>query len=129
MSATPSPGLAAPHVLIVEDHEDSRDMLRQVLEYSGLRVSGAASVEQALSRTKSTKFDVVITDVSLSGGERDGVWLLKRVQQTTPQLPVIAITGHKEREPELLELGFAVVLLKPLDALSLPVVVRNIAGR
>ena len=74
-------------------------MLRQVLEYSGLRVSGAASVEQALVRTKNAEFDVVITDVSLSGGERDGVWLLKRVQQTTPQLPVIAITGHRSASP------------------------------
>lgn len=37
------------HVLIVEDHEDSRDMLRQILEYSGLGVSESATAEDALT--------------------------------------------------------------------------------
>jgi CheY-like chemotaxis protein len=117
------------HVLIVEDHEDSRDMLRQILEYSGLHVSEAATADDALALATATRFDVVITDISLGGGIRDGVWLTQRLQRTAAPIPVVAMTGHKERQDELRRLGFAAVLIKPIDALNLAAIVQGVLRR
>ena len=117
------------HVLVVEDHDDSRDMLRQILEYSGLRVSESATADDALSMADATRFDVVITDISLSGGVRDGVWLTQRLHRVAPTIPVVAMTGHKERQDELMRLGFAAVLIKPIDALNLAAVVQGVIRR
>ena len=71
-----------------------------------------------------TRFGVVITDISLGGGVRDGVWLMQRLQRTAPPMPVVAMTGHKERYDELMRLGFAAVLIKPIDALNLAAIVQ-----
>lgn len=117
------------HVLVVEDHDDSRDMLRQILEYSGLRVSESLAADEALAMAAGTPFDVVVTDISLGGGGRDGVWLLQRLQRTAPKLPVVAMTGFKEREHELIQLGFAAVLIKPIEALDLAAIVQSVTRR
>ena len=123
---TPS---SAPAVLLVEDHEDSRDVLCQVLEYEGCRVGEASTAQQAVDMAHTTAFDVVVTDISLHGSARDGVWLLRRLQRMTPAPAVVAMTGHKEREHELQRLGFAAVLIKPIDALGLGAIVRRVATR
>ena len=104
-------------------------MLRQILEYSGLGVSESATAEDALTMASATRFDVVITDISLGGGVRDGVWLMQRLQRTAPSMPVVAMTGHKERYDELMRLGFAAVLIKPIDALNLAAIVQGVLRR
>jgi CheY-like chemotaxis protein len=117
-------------VLVVEDHEDSRDVLRQMLEHIGIRVAEASSAEQALALADAATFDAVITDVSLSTGARDGIWLLKRLK-THPRnahAPVIAVTGRKERQTELAGRGFFVVMMKPVDVHQLTAVIKGAVG-
>ena len=79
--------------------------------------------------TGTMRFDVVITDITLSGSARDGVWLLERLQRAGSPSPVIAMTGHKEREDDLVRMGFAAVLIKPLDALNLAAIVQGVTRR
>jgi CheY-like chemotaxis protein len=102
-----------PLVLLVEDHEDSREMMQQLLEHAGMTVKAVTSAEEALAVALTETLTIVLTDVSLGGGVRDGIWLLNRLQRALPHLPVIAVTGRKERVDELLEMGFAGVSVKP----------------
>ena len=102
-----------PLVLLVEDHKDSRDMMQQLLEHAGLTVKAVASAEEALAVALTETLTIVLTDVSLGGGVRDGIWLLNRLRLALPHLPVIAVTGRKERVDELLGMGFAAVSVKP----------------
>jgi CheY-like chemotaxis protein len=67
---------ARPHVLVVEDHHDSRDLLCEVLEASGFRASAAMSADAAMAIVTAGGVAVILTDVTLAGSERDGVWLL-----------------------------------------------------
>ena len=56
--------------------------------------------------------------------QHDGVWLLHWLRATSPTPPTIALTGRKEREAELLKLGFGAVMIKPLDAMNLVAIVE-----
>lgn len=111
-AAPPLPG--TPHVLVIEDPQDSRDRMQQVIEHAGMRVTAVASADQALAVAESAAVDLVVTDVSLMRGGRDGVWLLNRLLERWPDLPVVAITGRTERAHELIEMGFASVMIKPI---------------
>lgn len=105
--------LVYPHVLVVEDHHDSRDMLCEVLETNGFRTSAAMSADAALTIARAGGVAAIVTDIMLVGSERDGVWLLRQIAPLG--IPVIAVTGHPERLEEFRPLGFAAVLVKPLD--------------
>ena len=104
---------AAPHVLIIEEHEASRTMMRQAVETAGMRVTVVTSPQDALKVAESAAVDLVITDVSLTHGDQDGVWLLNRLLERSPDLPVLAVAAHAERAHELVEMGFASVVFRP----------------
>jgi CheY-like chemotaxis protein len=115
------PLLTGYHVLVVEDKDDSRDMLRQALEAEGASVTDAVSAEEALWILRGRTIDAVLTDVMLGGREHDGIWLLREMLTSPPldRLCVIAVTGRKELERELLKLGFWAVLIKPVTPMDL----------
>jgi CheY-like chemotaxis protein len=105
--------LAGVRVLVVEDHDDSRDMLELALEHvGGALVVASASAEEALAHLG--QVDVVVTDIAMPG--HDGFWLLREVQRRHGSTPVIAVSGHSDlQEKALREAAFARVLRKPID--------------
>ena len=70
--------LRSVRVLVVEDHDDSRDVLTMSLEYAGALVSTASSAREAPPLTPVV--DVVVTDMSMPG--EDGAWLLAQVEES-----------------------------------------------
>ena len=104
-------------------------MVQQLLEYAGMAVKAVASAEKALAVALMETLTIVLTDVSLGGGARDGVWLLNRLRQASPNLPVVAVTGRRERVDELLGMGFAAVLVKPTVADDLVAIIRDAIRR
>ena len=122
----PRPRTSKPHVLVVDPHGDSRDLIREILEYSGFRVSEAASAEDAASLAVVLAFDVVITDAALGGSPQDGVWLLARVQRQAEPPAVIALTGAPDRAADLARHDFAMVIIKPVDVMGLATAVRSV---
>jgi CheY-like chemotaxis protein len=104
--------LAGVRVLVVEDHDDSRDLLEQILAHGGARVIAAPSAEEALAHLG--EVDVVITDISMP--RHDGFWLLREIERRHPSMPVIAVSGYSDlQEKALREASFARVLRKPID--------------
>jgi two-component system cell cycle response regulator DivK len=82
-------------VLLVDDHDDGREVLSEFLSVSGFDVEGCASGEAALEciAVKGPP-GVVVTDLTL--GEMSGVDLAKKLQadDKTKAIPVVAVTGH-----------------------------------
>jgi CheY-like chemotaxis protein len=118
-------------VLLVEDHDDTRELMREVLGAAGAVVLDAASAEDALTAASREHVDVVVTDVGLGASPKDGLWLLERFAETAAltDVPLIAVTGRKEREEELVAAGFAAVLIKPIELEDLAALVLGVARR
>ena len=100
-----------PHVLLVEDDRDTREMYSEYLSYSGLRVTEAPTGRRALETLRHHRPDVVVTDIAMP--EMDGRELSQRLRadRSTCDLPIIAVSGQVDpgdRVP-----GADVVLSKP----------------
>ena len=118
--------LAGVHVLVVEDTDDSREVLRVVLEYCGALVTTAESAEKAKRILETIRPHVLVTDIAMPD---DGLELIREVKAVAESkgihIPAIAITAYRDRREELLAEGFAELLEKPLDPITLCGVVRR----
>ncbi len=119
---TPSPvarmrALAGVAVLVVEDHDDSRDALCQVMEAQGAKVSGARDAAEGLALACLSPPDVILCDLVMPC--MDGFGLLRRLRQVAAlrETPVIAISGlgTESDRARTLAAGFEAHLLKPID--------------
>ena len=104
--------LVGVHILVVDDHEDSREILMHVLRYDGALVTTAATAQEAFDVVDTV--DVVLTDVRMP--IHDGFWLLERVRQRARRIPVIAISAYSDLDSLTLQhADFDGVLRKPVD--------------
>lgn len=88
-----------PHVLIVEDEQTVRNMLRRFLTLNHFEVCSAADFTEALSTLLDhSHFDVILLDVNFPGGT--GLDLLPYIQKHSPHTPVIMVSA--ELDPELI---------------------------
>jgi PAS domain S-box-containing protein len=120
------PGLTA---LLVEDQEDSREMLATVLEQQGARVTACASAAAALAVADGQRFDVLIADIAMP--EIDGYELITRLRARRFTAPAIAVTAyaHPDDRQRALAAGYVGYCPKPLDVLSFLNVVRQVVPR
>jgi two-component system cell cycle response regulator DivK len=83
-----------PKILLVEDHEDNRDMLSRRLTRRGYEVVLAVDGEEALTKATAELPDVILMDMSLP--IMDGWEATRRLKAdpTTQAIPVIALTAH-----------------------------------
>lgn len=102
-------------VLLVEDHGDTLEVLRQILEYYGYRVTTANSVESAISASADGAFDLLISDIGLPDGTGCDV-----VERLAP-IPAIAISGFNAPEDiaRSLRSGFSRHIVKPISVAEL----------
>ena len=122
VSASPAPetpawpsALRGRNVLVVEDHDDARELVVGVLESAGARVLSAANAEEALDRATIVRPDVLVADLGLPG--EDGYVLLTRMREMYPDLPALALTAFAraaDRERSLAA-GFQQHVIKPVD--------------
>jgi CheY-like chemotaxis protein len=113
-------------ILVVEDHDDSREILEQSLEFYGGKVTVAASALQALDSIADV--DVIVTDFSMP--ERDGIWLLEQVAQRSPLVPVILLSGFSALQIEAIARApFTLKLLKPVDSSELSRAILDVLAR
>src|SRR5688500_5864291 len=105
-----------PRILVVDDDEPTCEMLAAVLSSGGHDAQQALSAELAWQRVQSTEFDVVVTDVSMSG--MDGLELCKRIHEARPDVPVLVVTGQADVATAVaaLRAGAYDFLTKPIDA-------------
>ncbi|MHC5012095.1 MAG: response regulator, partial [Planctomycetota bacterium] len=102
-------------VLVVDDEEDLRRGLERLVSSTGASAEGAASAEEALERLAARSFDLVLTDVRMTG--MTGVELLREIKLRWPAVEVVLITGYGTIETAVssLQAGAAHFLTKPFD--------------
>jgi len=78
-------------VLIIDDEEDIRDVLAEIVALFGYRATLLSNGLDAWKRISSEDFDLIITDLGLPG--MDGIELLKKMRTVAIETPVLIITG------------------------------------
>jgi len=118
--------LAGHHVLVVDNDHDLRRLIRTAFELEGAVVSEADGVKRALAVAGAMGCDAVITDITMGVSRRDGLRLLARFRESPAlaSIPIVAMTGCRALQPELVAAGFDRVLIKPFEVLDLPVTVH-----
>jgi PAS domain S-box-containing protein len=121
------------HVLVVDDDEDARRLVRTVLESCDARVTTVSNAADALSALQSSRPDVLISDLGMPA--EDGYSLIKKVRalprQQGGQTPAAALTAYARAEDRMrvLRSGFQIHLPKPVEPAELVAVVANLVGR
>ncbi|MFG6159602.1 ATP-binding protein [Halomonas sp. 1390] len=115
IAATPT---AAAHLLVVDDTESNRLLMRELLSDAGVAVTLAASGAEALSLARRQRFDLVLMDIRMAG--MDGLETTRALRQLGGEwrrVPIVAVTAHVQGEQRrtLLESGLDEVLIKPLE--------------
>jgi CheY-like chemotaxis protein len=122
--------LSGVHVLVVEDTDDSREMLRVALEYCGALVTTAATAEEAKRILETLRPHVLVSDIAMPDDGLELVREVKAVAETRGiRIPAIAITAYRGRREELLAEGFVELVEKPLDPIALCGTIRRHVSR
>lgn len=121
--------LVKPHILILEDDEDTRFVYSVLLQMEGYWVTSIGTFAEGLARTLSTDYDLIIMDVRLPDG--DGVELCRQVRtfnSITPIMFVSAAAYQKDVERGM-QSGAQAYLTKPASADDLLEKVKYLLGR
>ncbi len=114
-------------VLIVDDQDANRLLLRDLLESQGHEVTEAADGEEALQRVSEIAPDVVLLDIGMPG--MDGFEVCRRIKAdpATASIPVLLVTALSQRDQRLLGIGAGAndYITKPVDRSDLSLRVRN----
>jgi CheY-like chemotaxis protein len=107
--------LAGVRILLVEDHDDAREMMALLLRSWGAEVTCVDCAEHAYERVTMRDFDLLVADVGLPGV--DGFAMLHELRQRGCTMPAVALTGYTSVEDRrrAREVGFAAHLGKPND--------------
>ena len=118
----------ARKVLIVEDNDDSRQMLQAILELDGHDVTVCSDGLQGLEALTRQRFDIALVDIGLPG--IDGYQLARRVREQRQDLCLVALTGYgrKSDHAAVLDAGFDEHLVKPLNPVDLDRILRQPAS-
>jgi PAS domain S-box-containing protein len=125
------PSLKGVKVLVVDDDEDARDVLKAALNSYGAEVTTATGAPQALNTLASERMDVLVSDINMPG--MDGYELIRRVRAMAPdqggRIPAIALTAYARAEDRLraLQSGYQTHVPKPVEPAELEIVVATLA--
>jgi len=113
------------HILVVDDDDKIRSLIKQFLSEKGFIISSAENAERAKAKIEIFNFNLIILDVMMPG--QDGYDLTKELKQTK-NIPIILLTAKGEVESRIhgLELGADDYLGKPFDPKELLLRVKNI---
>jgi CheY-like chemotaxis protein len=119
-------------VLLVDDDEDTREIIDRVLTRRGAEVVGAPSARAALEEFGRHRFDVLLVDIMMPG--MDGYELMRAIRALPPEkgggVPAATITARvvTDDRMESLRAGFQNHLAKPVEPTERVEVVAALAG-
>jgi two-component system OmpR family response regulator len=117
-----------PHILVVDDHRDIRDLLARYLAKQGYRASVAESAAAARKALKAAKIDLVVLDIMMPG--EDGLSLTRSLRENQ-DIPVILLTAMGEETDRIvgLEVGADDYLAKPFNPRELLARIKAVLRR
>ena len=81
-----------PRILVIDDEEIVRDMLRNLLQHAGYEVTEAPDGDEGVRLYQAERPDLLITDVFMPG--RNGLEVIKELREEDPDAKIIAIAAH-----------------------------------
>src|SRR6266513_1300281 len=124
-------GATAAQVLLVDEEDSLRKVMRDLLERDGYAVSEARDGVQALDQIDRVGPDIIVLDLNLPGLDGYGVLSHLRSRPATASIPVIVLTakGDEDNEVRVFELGADDFLTKPFRARALSARLEAVLGR
>ena len=115
----------AAHILVVEDDDGIRSLVKQFLNENNFLVTTAKSAEEALEKVKIIKFDIIILDIMMSG--KTGLEFTEENKKKI-NTPIILLTAKGEPDERIkgLEVGADDYLPKPFEPKELVLRIKNI---
>ncbi len=116
------------HILIVDDDEGIRSLVKKYLNENKYLINTASSAEDAFEKIKIIKFDLIILDIMMPG--KNGLEFIKENKKTL-DTPVILLTakGQAQERVEGLEIGADDYLPKPFEPKELLLRIKNILNK
>ena len=120
--------LTMSHILIVDDDDKIRDLLKDFLTENNFLVSTAADAEEALEKLNFISFDLIIIDIMMPG--MSGYDLTKKIREST-LVPLIHLTAMGETKNVIhgLEIGADDYIGKPFEPKELLLRIKNILNK
>jgi len=124
-------GQPASKVLLVDDEDSLRKVMKDLLERDGYIVTEARDGVQALDQVDRVGPDIIVLDLNLPGLDGYGVLSHLRSRPATANIPVIVLTakGDEDNEVRVFELGADDFLTKPFRARALSARLEAVLGR
>ena len=113
-------------ILVVDDDDTIRDVVSKMLCKLGFEVSSADCAESGLALFIKNKFDLVITDFSMSG--MDGIHLAYYIKEESPSTQVVLMTGHEKEviQSRIRDTAVDQALFKPFTLAEMDVTVQGL---
>ena len=118
----------SPHILVVDDHSEIRDLLKRFLEQHGMRVSCARDGKEMKRLLDEREFDLLVLDLMMPG--EDGLTLCRELRVKS-RLPIIMLTAMGEETDRIigLEMGADDYLSKPFTPRELLARIKAVMRR
>src|SRR6201990_1379092 len=113
------------NILIIDDEKAIRKTLSEILSYEGYKIDEARDGEEGLKKVKEKEYDVILCDIKMP--KLDGIEFLEKTKETSPDIPIIMISGHGtiETAVEAVKKGAYDYISKPPDLNRLLITIRN----
>jgi two-component system OmpR family response regulator len=117
-----------PHILIVDDHREIRDLLARFLRKHSMRVTAAQDASEARKLLRTSSIDLIVLDIMMPG--EDGLSLARHVRETA-DVPIILLTAMAEETDRIigLELGADDYMTKPFNPRELVARIKAVLRR
>jgi DNA-binding response OmpR family regulator len=116
------------NVLVIDDDDDVRNFLINLLSRRNYSVTGASNGERGIASLADSDVGLVITDIVMP--DMEGLETIKRIREIQPDMPIIAISGGGSSEVDYLKFaqrfGANAVLAKPFDPAELLEIVAEL---
>ncbi len=118
----------APHILVVDDDDRLRNLLRRYLTEQGFRVTTAGDVAQARNKLRSLAFDLLVLDIMMPG--ESGLDLTRSLRRDS-DVPILLLTAMGESDDRIdgLESGADDYLTKPFEPRELVLRIKAVLRR
>ena len=120
-----------PTILLVEDTEDNRFMMRRLLEMSGYGVVEATNGEEAVRLAQSERPQLILMDLSLP--VIDGLAATRAIRKLNgfKETPIVAVSAHdtSDFQSEALAAGCNSYITKPIDFGNLETLIARLLGK
>jgi CheY-like chemotaxis protein len=123
-------GNMAPTILIAEDYDDNRELLRLLLAGANYEVREARNGQECLDLAWESPPDLIMVDLSMPGLDGWEVFEALKANALTSHIPCVAVTAHTDQDrTRALQSGFSAFVAKPFKIEELLLTVARLVAK